>query len=120
MQCVALCCTVLQCTHELKELEICVLQCVAVCCSVLQYVAVRCSVLQCVAVCCSVLQYVAVHTQTQGARDLCVAVCCSVSQCVAVCCSELQCAAVCCVCSSETEGALKELSFKLKELEICV
>ena len=100
MQCVALCCTVLQCTHELKELEICVLQCVAVC--------------------CSVLQYVAVHTQTQGARDLCVAVCCSVSQCVAVCCSELQCAAVCCVCSSETEGALKELSFKLKELEICV
>jgi len=30
-----------------------VLQCVAVCCSVLQY----CSVLQCVAVCCSVLQY---------------------------------------------------------------
>jgi len=56
-----------------------VLQCVAVCCSVLQggiklahysrnsiavhvamYVAVCCSVLQCVAVCCSVLQCVAV------------------------------------------------------------
>jgi len=35
-------------------------QCVAVCCSVLQYVAVCCSVLQCVAVCCSVLQCVAV------------------------------------------------------------
>ena len=60
-----------------------VLQCVAVCCSVLQYVlshiiiisntvaqlhtfvdlsvAVCCSVLQCVAVCCSVLQYVLTH-----------------------------------------------------------
>jgi len=50
------------------------MQCVAVCCSVLQCVAVhcnniqhtdnrgpRCSVLQCVAVCCSVLQCVAVH-----------------------------------------------------------
>jgi len=48
-----------------------VLQCVAVCCSVLQCVAfgcvnelcldrlVCCSVLQCVAVCCSVLQCVA-------------------------------------------------------------
>jgi len=55
-----------------------VLQCVAVCCSVLQRVAVRCSngytvccsVLQCVAVCCSVLQYVAV--------------CCSVLQRVAL------------------------------------
>jgi len=41
-----------------------VLQCVVVCCSVLQCVqcgtAVCCSVLQCVAVCCSVLQCVAV------------------------------------------------------------
>jgi len=36
------------------------LQCVAVCCSVLQRVAACCSVLQCVAVCCSVLQCVAV------------------------------------------------------------
>jgi len=36
------------------------LQCVAVCCSVLQRVAECCSVLQCVAVCCSVLQCVAV------------------------------------------------------------
>jgi len=82
------------------------LQCVAVCCSVLQYVAVCCvavcdkrtkfhlrfiterslirySVLQCVAVCCSVLQ--------------CVAVCCSVLQCVAVCCSMLQCVVLQCV-----------------------
>ena len=32
------------------------LQCVAVCCSVLQRVVVRCSVLQCVAVCCNILQ----------------------------------------------------------------
>ena len=55
-----------------------VLQCVAVCCSVLQRVAV-CYVAErdadlvqslCVPVCCSVL--------------LCVAVCCSVLQCVAV------------------------------------
>jgi len=74
-----------------------VAECVAVCCSVLQRVAVCCSVLQCVAVCCSVLQRVAV--------------CCSVLQCVAymavraqeiswiyrvcVCCSVLQCVAVC-------------------------
>ena len=35
-------------------------QCVAVCCSVLQRVVVCCSVLQCVAVCCSVLQRVVV------------------------------------------------------------
>ena len=58
------------------------MQCVAVCCSVLQRVAVCCRVLQCVAVwlkvcaeevCCSMLQ--------------CVAVCCSVLHCVAVCCS---------------------------------
>jgi len=68
--------------------SLCVLQCVAVCCSVLQCVGAQkraivwrenmpsffgvcCSVLQCVAVCCSVLQ--------------CVAVCCSVLKCVAVC-----------------------------------
>ena len=37
------------------------LQCVAVCCSVLQRVAASCSVLQCVAVCCSVLQCVTVR-----------------------------------------------------------
>ena len=45
--CVAVCCSELQC----------VLQGVAVCCSVLQCVAV-CELLQCVAVCCSVLQCV--------------------------------------------------------------
>ena len=33
------------------------LQCVAVCCSVLQFVALCCSVLQCVVVCCSVCTY---------------------------------------------------------------
>ena len=59
----------------------CVLQCVAVCCSVIEgwsliqrlaiYVMCMCSV------CCSVLQCVAV----------CCSVCCSVLQCVAVCCS---------------------------------
>jgi len=38
-------------THQLSS----VLQCVAVCCNVLQF----CSVLQCAAVCCSVLQCVA-------------------------------------------------------------
>ena len=46
LQCVAVCCSVLQC-----------LQCVAVCYGVSLCVAVRCSVLLCVAVCCSVLQF---------------------------------------------------------------
>jgi len=72
LQCVALCCTLLQCVavrveyvgrtlrtyvyiYVLQCVAVCcsVLQCVAVCCSVLQFVAVRCSALQCVAVCCS-------------------------------------------------------------------
>ena len=51
------------------------LQCVAVCCSVLQGVAVCCSVLRCVAVCCNVLQCVAVCCSELQ----CVAVCSSVS-----------------------------------------
>jgi len=54
------------------------LQCVAVCCSVLQRVAACCSVLQCVAVCCSVLQRVAACCSVLQ----CVAVCCSVLQCI--------------------------------------
>ena len=71
------------------------LQCVAVCCSVLQYVAV--SVLQCVAVCCSALQCVAVsvlqcaavfelHTRVIYLHRMCAcgAVCCG--QHVAACC----------------------------------
>ena len=53
VQCVVLCCSVLQSVAECCR----VLQSVAVCCSVLQCVAVCCSVLQCVAVCCSVLPY---------------------------------------------------------------
>jgi len=66
LQCIAVCCSVLQ-----------------VCCSVLQYVVVSCSVIAvCCSVCCSVLQ--------------CVAVCCSVLQRVAACCSVLQYVAVCC------------------------
>ena len=116
------------------------LQCVAVCCSVLQYVA-KCKycrvasrrhaksraariphVLQCVAVCRSVLQYVAVcwrvstlqrvlstagESKGPCSRTFAVlqclkqatqsgAVCFSVLQCVSVCCSVLQCVAVCC------------------------
>jgi len=87
-----------------------VLQCVAVCCSMLQCVAVRsvvaecCSVLQCVAVCCSVLQ--CPLRQDVAKNDstcvCCVTACCSMLQCVAVCsidaecCSVLQCVAVYC------------------------
>jgi len=62
-----------------------VLQCVAVCCNVLQCVAFTMT-LQCVAVCCSALHGV-VFTMTVQ----CVAVCYSVLQCVALCCSVLQC-----------------------------
>jgi len=69
-----------------------VLQCVAVCCSVLQRfdmclfkvmcVAVRCSVLQCVAVCCSVSVEGKIAASVGSGVE-----CCSVLQCVAVCCS---------------------------------
>jgi len=48
LQCVAVCCSVVQR--------------VAVCCRALQCVAVCCSLLQCVTVCCSVLQCVAVSS----------------------------------------------------------
>jgi len=54
LQCVAVCCSALQCA----AVRCSVLQCVAVCCSALQCAAARCSVLQCVAVCCSALQCV--------------------------------------------------------------
>ena len=70
LQCVSVCCSVLQCGDRGRTHF-----CVAVCCSVLQCVAVCCSVLQCV------LHYVAV----------CCSMCCSTLQCVAVCCSVLQC-----------------------------
>jgi len=68
------------CWHRTSQETARVLQCVAVCCSALQCVAVRCSVLQCIAVCCSALQCVAVRCSVLQ----CVAVCCSVLQCVAV------------------------------------
>ena len=69
----------------------CLLQCVAVCCNVVQHGAVWCSVMQCVAVRCSVVQRVAVCCSVLQ----CGAACCSVSQCIAVCRSALQCVAVC-------------------------
>ena len=57
LQCVAVCCSVLQrrfCIHGCERStdlrvggDACVLQCVAMCCSLLQCVAVCCSVLQC-------------------------------------------------------------------------
>jgi len=100
-------------TRQIANLEsshvrrVCVLQCVAVCCSVLQCVAVSVGTLitpqnashqtshvRCVCVCdvlWCVLQCIAVCCRVQG-----VTVCCSVLQCVAVCCSVLQCVAVCC------------------------
>ena len=58
MQCVAVCCSVLQCAQLISVCLAVCRQFIAVCCSVLQCVAMCCSVLQCVAVCCSVLQCV--------------------------------------------------------------
>ena len=45
-------------SEKALHLQVCVLQCVAVCCSVLQCVSQP--VVQCVAVCCSLMQCVAV------------------------------------------------------------
>jgi len=75
LQCVAVCCSVLQCVAVLHPCEPVAAGHVAVCCSVLQCSVVCCSVasdaavmaatlslqgiLQCDAVCCSVLQRVA-------------------------------------------------------------
>jgi len=105
-----------------------VLQCVAVCCSVLQCVAehtpstnywaqplyvcrsVCCSVLQCVAVCCRThsidkLLSAALLCVSQYVLQ-CVAVCCSVCynvlQCAAGCCRVLQCVAVYCILLQDT------------------
>ena len=73
-----------------------VLQCVAVCCSVLQCAAGRSNMLPCGAVCCRVVQCVAVCSNVLR----CVAVCCSASLGVAkvylFCTGVLQCTAVCC------------------------
>ena len=86
LQCVALCCRMLQCVVVRSS----VLQCVAVCGDMYeQCVAAHCSVLRCVAECCSVLQCVAVYSKCilNGLREgggasafklQCVAMCCSV------------------------------------------
>jgi len=100
LQCVAVCCSVLQCAATSgrdKTLVIRRLYIAEICCSVLQCVAVCCGMLQCVAVCCSVLQ--------------CVAVCCSVLQCVAVCCSVLPCVVL------KRDGGQKRGRGKKREIE---
>ena len=63
MQCVAVCCSVLQCVavnYRMCDLLIGAkrgsMKIALMFCSVLKFVVVSCSVLQCVAVCCSVLQ----------------------------------------------------------------
>ena len=75
-----------------------VLQCVAVCCSVLQRVAGYCSMLQCVAVCQCVTQNSNHWSSRSETSHLSVmqgvAQCCSVLQGVAVCCRVLQCVAL--------------------------
>jgi len=108
LQCVAVCCSVLQCVAETHIPELTAQhqskrpKCVAACCSVLQCVAVCCSgaytrtygaapanelsVLQCVAE-THVPELTAQH---QSKQLKCVVVYCSVLQCVAVCCSVLQ------------------------------
>jgi len=94
LQCVAVCCSVLQCVASVFRESSSVLQCIAV----------RCSALQCVAVCCSVLQCVARVFRESNSVLQCVAVRCKclsrIKQCVAVRCSVLQCVAVRCKCLS--------------------
>jgi len=74
----------------------CVLQCVAVCCSALQCFAVRYSALQCVAWCCSARrrhEQIIIHLVSltfSSARGRLEQMMC-VLQCFAVCCSVLQC-----------------------------
>jgi len=86
-----------QCQHcvVIVRIHMCILQCVAVCCSVLQRVA-RNSMLQRVAVCCSVLRTSSLYPLNvinMSWQDLLMCLCYSVSQCVATCCSVLQCVA---------------------------
>jgi len=132
LQCVAMCCSVLQCVaalpcsivggpRETRDSQTTwrILQWVGVCCSVLQCVAVCCSVLQCAAVCCNLYVVVSqegherlviqkhLHVFELDVADrkfhLYNAVRCSVVQCVAVRRSVLQCVAVLtCICSSST------------------
>ena len=96
LQCVAVCCSVLQCVavilRNVKYIsQFFSMKHILVCCSVLQCVAVCCSVLQCVAV---ILRNVNYFSQFFSMKHI--LMCCSVLQCVAVCCSVLQCVAVCC------------------------
>jgi len=87
LQCVAVCCSVLQCaavsavrfskpfaTRDSMK------QCIVVYCSVLQYVAVCRSVLQCVAVC-----YTLRNTGREVGGVLCVCVCVCVYVCLSLC-----------------------------------
>jgi len=103
LQCVAACCSVLQCVaaayHMNKSHHAGASRCrvFAFCCSVLQCVAVCCSVLQCVAVCCSVFAVRCSgisYEQVVSCRSVSLPSVCSVLQSVAVClqrgCSVLQ------------------------------
>ena len=98
LQCVAVCCSVLQCvagdfyirTYKIKftcknKTQMC------------SHVNTHICVLQSVAVCCRVLQMFFVYANTRynlhaNTRHRCA----HMLQCVAVCCSEWQCVAVCC------------------------
>jgi len=82
LQCVVVCCSVLQCVAAFWRVCCSVLQCVAVYRRVLARVVVCCSVLQSAVMCCSVSQ--------------CVAMCCRKLQRVDACCNVLVCVAACC------------------------
>ena len=83
LQCVAVCCNVLQLCHICDAAAVYELLCIAVCCSVLR----------CVAVCCRMLQFCHMCDAEVVYELLCIAVCCVVLQCVALCCSVLTCVA---------------------------
>ena len=103
LQCVAVCCSVLQCgQHVTSQIRIRINVYTSIpfvlkepCCNILQYVAVCCSMLQYVAVCCSIwlcgqyvtLQvwiYITIHTSIPFILK---ESCCSMFQYVPVCCS---------------------------------
>jgi len=120
LQCVAVCCSVLQwlvrqrneacATHECvmlptlmshvtwvhckREKHRCEQCAEVVCCNVLQYAAVYCSVLQSGIVWCSLLQCVDVKHYLWHRRSDTTRKC-AVLECAAVCCSVLQCATTC-------------------------
>jgi len=111
LQCVAVCCSVLQCvTTKSKRLSgwyvFVAVYCnfVEGCCSawwqkIRGYLASTCA-LQCVVVCCSVLQCVATRSRRLSGQFVCGADCCCMLHCVAVCgamcCGVWQSVAVCC------------------------